>query len=367
MKHATCILMIALLAALVAAAWAASAAQAAAPTFAEASAFALRASPDKSAGRPNGDGQTGGQAEQPGGGDERVVTDARAHDFEPWRLPKNYRNPDGSFNQAALVEQQKKRLDVMNKRLVAKFKLVETPHYLVFSDAQQPVTDLFAKWAEALYANLCKQFAVGPSDRIWDGKCILVISNTRATFLAQAATFDGFNAGHAGAYFAIEAAEPDMPRLVHICVPLDTRDPRRLQELFAHEGTHAFFQLYKKPVDLPLWLHEGLAEFMVVVNDKDLRGEKQVYAKRYAQRGTPIEGILVRETGQGLEYPEYSVAYTLVDFLVAAGKDKFKKFVDELKDGKDQETALKDAYGWTLIDLERRWRVYVGQVLSREN
>jgi len=139
------------------------------------------------------------------------------------------------------------------------------------------------------------------------------------------------------------------------------------QELFAHEGTHAFFQLYKKPVDLPLWLHEGLAEFMTVVNDKGLRSQKQSWAKVYAQRGTPIGGILTRQAAQGLQYPEYNVSYTLVDFLVAAGRAKFKKFVDNLKDGKDQETALKDAYGWTLDDLQRRWRVYVNKVLARGN
>jgi hypothetical protein len=130
-------------------------------------------------------------------------------------------------------------------------------------------------------------------------------------------------------------------------------------------GTHSFFQLYKKPVNLPLWLHEGLAEFMTVVNDGSLKKKKQYYATYYARNNRPITGILECPTAAGFAYPAYNVSYTLVDFLVAAGKGKFKKFIDLLKAGKNQEAALKEAYQWTLSDLEERWQVYVLEVLPK--
>jgi len=53
------------------------------------------------------------------------------------------------------------------------------------------------------------------------------------------------------------------------------------------------------------------------------------------------------------------VALTLVDFLLKAGRGKFKRFIDNLKDGMPQEKALQDAYGWNLRNLEARWRIYV--------
>ena len=297
------------------------------------------------------------------GGDKGERGVARSREPGAWGLPRNYRNEDGSFNQPAIVDQQKKRLDEVNKRLIARMRLVETPHYLVFSDADPAMTGLFVKWCEALYSNLCRHFAIGAEEKTWDGKCILVVFNSRAMYQQFAKTFDGSDVSRSGAYFAWEGQPADQPQLVHICIPLDTRDPRRLQELFAHEGTHAFFQLYRKVVDLPLWLHEGLAEFMTVVNDKSLTAQKQQWSTRMAQAGTSIRKILEVPTGQRFEYPAYSVSYTLVDFLLTAGKSKFKKFIDLVKDGKPQEEALQEAYGFGLAELERRWYVFVLEYL----
>ncbi|MGB2755941.1 MAG: hypothetical protein WBD75_09920 [Phycisphaerae bacterium] len=299
------------------------------------------------------------------GGDkgERVVVQSR----EPgvWELPSNYRNADGSFNQQAIVAQQKMRLDEVNKRLMARMRLVETPHYLVFSDADDAMTGLFVKWCEALYSNLCRHFSIGPKEKTWDGKCILVVFNSRPLFQQFAKTFDDNDASRAGAYFAWESRPPNEPQLVHICILLDTRDPKRLQELFAHEGTHAFFQLYRRVVDLPLWLHEGLAEFMTVVNDKRLAAKKQQWSMHIARQGTPIRNILEVPSGQGFAYPAYSVSYTLVDFLLTADRSKFKEFIDLVKDGKPQEEALQEAYGFGLVELERRWYVFVLEYLPQ--
>jgi hypothetical protein len=301
---------------------------------------------------------------QEAGGDkeERVVVQPGAG---AWELPSNYRNADGSFNQKAIVAQQKMRLDEVNKRLMAGMRLVETPHYLVFSDADDQMTGLFVTWCEALYSNLCRHFSIGTKEKTWDGKCILLVFNSRSVFQQFARTFDGNDASRAGAYFAWESLPPNEPQLVHICLPLDTRDPRRLQELFAHEGTHAFFQLYRRVVDLPLWLHEGLAEFMTVVNDKSLAAQKQQWSVRMAREGTSIRQILEVPSGQGFAYPAYSVSYTLVDFLLTADKSKFKKFIDLLKDGKPQEEALQEAYGFGLAELERRWYVFVQEYLPQ--
>jgi hypothetical protein len=192
---------------------------------------------------------------------------------------------------------------------------------------------------------------------------------TRAMFESHARAFDGFGAPgvrKAGAYFAWEARPEGQPQLVHICIPLDTRDERRLQELFAHEGTHAFFQLYKRPVDLPRWLHEGLAEYMTVVNDPALRPRKLEWSRAIARSRQSIRDVLASAPDDTFAYPAYSVSYTLVDFLLAAGRDKFKKFVERLKTGADQDAALREAYGFDLAELQRRWYLYVNEYVSAQ-
>ena len=271
-------------------------------------------------------------------------------------LPPDYRNADGTFNQEAITAQQKKRVDVINEKLGTKLRLSETQHYLVFSDGDAATTGHFMKRSEALNAGLCAQFGIDPKERIWDGKCILLLFQSRPKFQEFAKVFDENSAANAGAFFAWEHYEEKMPECVHIGMPLDERDPKRLQELFAHEGTHAFFQLYYRPVELPLWLHEGLAEYMTVVNDPGLRSPKTAPAVAAARAGMPLQRLFAATTGDDLKIQEYSVAFTLVDCLQQAGKARFKKFITLLKDGKTQDAAMKEAYGFDTAGLADRWR-----------
>jgi hypothetical protein len=149
------------------------------------------------------------------------------------------------------------------------------------------------------------------------------------------------------------------PQLVHICMPVSDRGVRLNQEIFAHETTHAFLQMYRRPAPVPRWLHEGLAVYMTVVNDPALRPLKTAPAVAAARAGASLDRLLAAVTGDDLKIQEYSVAFTLVDYLQQAGKPKFKQFVLLLKEGKDQPTALKTAYGFDADGLSKRWRAFL--------
>ena len=276
-----------------------------------------------------------------------------------YRLPEGYRGPLGTFNQAALLRHQKERLGAINEKLKIRLRMSETRHYLVFSDVDSAVTARFRTWSEALYGNLLKHFGLPERARVWDGKCVVILFKRRRAFERFSKVFDGHDARSAGAYFAVEDHGPGQPSLVHMCFPVESDDVRRQQELFAHEGTHAFFELYKTPGRLPLWLHEGLAEYMTTVNDGALRRAKWVSAVRVAAARKPIAGLFTAKAGDSLSLAQYSVALTLVDFLLEQGRPKFKTFVDALKDGKEQAAALQKAYGFDFAELERRWRAHV--------
>jgi hypothetical protein len=279
--------------------------------------------------------------------------------MEAFLLPVNYRNLDGSFNQEALVAQQKKRMEVVNDRLRVKLRLSETPHYLIFSDGDTGLTSQFARWSEALYGNLCRTFTIDPKERVWDGKCVLILFASRTRFEEFGKTFDDNNVKDAGAYFAWETYSSHDPQCVHICIPLDERSPRRLQELFAHEGTHAFFQLFRKAVDLPLWLHEGLAEYMTVVNDPSLAPMKSADARRIARASKPLGKFFDCCSGDDFKIDDYSVAYTMVDCLQQIGGAKFKQFVCLVKEGKPQNEAMQTVYGFDFNGLQTRWRAFL--------
>lgn len=276
-------------------------------------------------------------------------------------LPDDYRAADGTVDQAALLADQKKRIETINRLLGTKLQMVETTHYLLFSDADPRVTAQFAGWSEALYRSLLEQFALPALARVWDGKCVLVLFDERRHYEAYARRFDGHQTVHAGAYFAVEKHGEGEPSLVHLCVPIEGSDARRLQELFAHEGTHAFFELYKTAGRLPLWVHEGLAEYMTTVNDASLRPAKWAQALRVAQSREPIDAVFQAPVGVELTLPQYGVAFTLVDYLLTAGRPKFKAFIDGLKDGQTADAALRAAYGFGLEELQGHWRLYVSR------
>jgi hypothetical protein len=123
--------------------------------------------------------------------------------------------------------------------------------------------------------------------------------------------------------------------------------------------------LYRRPGRLPLWLHEGLAEYMTTVNDKSLRPARVIEATRIAKAGRSIRKVLAAKAGDSLEWGEYCTSFTLVDCLVTLGKPKFKKFVDALKDGKEQGAALTAAYGFNMAELEKQWRTHVLEYLPK--
>jgi hypothetical protein len=280
-------------------------------------------------------------------------------DFDLYALPEKCKNPDGTFNQDALVTQQKKRCELISKALATKFRLTETLHYLIMSDTDPAVTAQFQTWCEALYNHLFIQLGFPPAQHVWDGKCMLVLMAKRATFLQYARMFDHHDATTAGAYFAVDGWPEGQPQLVHVIIPTEEHNPRRLQELFAHEGTHAFFELYKKPGRLPLWLHEGLAEYMTIVNDRTLKPMKWTAAVRIVQKNQPIDALFALRVGDPFSMDDYSVATTVVDYLLKSSRVQFKNLIDTLKDGKEPEVALKAAYGFGFSELTRRWRVYV--------
>jgi hypothetical protein len=70
---------------------------------------------------------------------------------------------------------------------------------------------------------------------------------------------------------------------------------------------------------------------------------------------------LARMTVDQFRYVELVKSWSVVEFLVRWDKARFKRFVDLAKDrSKEEEDALKEAYGVGYRQLDTRWRAYVG-------
>ena len=279
-------------------------------------------------------------------------------------VPAECRKPDGSVDHEFLVAYEKKRVDALGRKLNIKFTTTETPHFLVASGAGPAATDLLVKGCETLYANLTALFGMEKDARLCDGKCMLFLFGQRATLERYATTIDGPSAANVYGYFRIDRYGGRLG-IAKVLLVDDGQGPAKLMEHLVHEETHALFCAYTKDVGVPRWVHEGIADYMTTVNDQNLRGPKIAKATSVARGGGSLKRVFQVQNFADVTYEDVCVSMTVVEYLVAAGKPKFRKFVDAMKDGKSQEEALPAAYGFTMTDLEKRWRAYVVDYLPR--
>ena len=149
----------------------------------------------------------------------------------------------------------------------------------------------------------------------------------------------------------------------------------------AHEVSHAFmsrYQLSERRI-IP-WVNEGVAEFLRIYVSEQL----ELGQKDYRHRGM-VKEMLARADGRvdlasmmakdqiaGTEGWAYAVSYTLIDFMVAADKGKFVKFLKALKRGDgsfkdrwagaapaEQTRAIEEAYGIPIDKFEAGWKEYI--------
>jgi hypothetical protein len=274
-----------------------------------------------------------------------------------YRLPDDWRSADGTINQTSLVETQKTAMEDLNKALGTHFRMREATHFLLFTEAEAGTAIQFTRSCEAVYVNLRHQFTLR-RDRVWDGKCVILLFADAGAFATRAKRFDRFAptfpfdkfAGYFGA-----VGGRALPRMVHVSLSPKGTDLKTL----AHEVAHAFFSAYTKPAVCPLWLNEGVAEYMEIYMDPNYRAARQGVALRFAQSGKSLSSVLAAEGMANFGAEDYCVSCSLVDYLRTTGGGKFERFLDAMRDGQTAQEAMKTSYGLTFADLERVWRAWV--------
>ncbi|MCX5683051.1 MAG: hypothetical protein NT049_05125, partial [Planctomycetota bacterium] len=164
------------------------------------------------------------------------------------------------------------------------------------------------------------------------------------------------------AYFMWERYEPldKAPQLVHVVLFLEGHEPRDMRNFFAHEGTHAFVVMFRRGEPLPLWLHEGMAMYMSAVNDPPLGPSMWKHVQAKVLSGVPYGHLVTNDKLTQLTADEYMAAYAMVDYLCKLGGQKsFRQFMIQLKEGKEQDAALKSVYRYDRTEFVKQWQKYV--------
>lgn len=271
------------------------------------------------------------------------------------------------LTQEDYIARQRQNGKKVNDKLGTKLKTYETEHFIIHSDfTNQSDMRTIQNWCEKLYERLSEVLDVKPGDRLWNGKGEIYLFYDRSDFVRFARTFDRFDqAKLSGGYFIHKGRD------CHIVIPrceYGERGKQRDTFLYTllHEGSHAFLQLHGNMVEIKPWLHEGFAQYLQFRLPSGSEPDRQ----RYLQKVKAIlakPGFMrfneLRALDQilGNDHEAYALSWSVVDFLITSDRTrkKFAQFIRLIKEGKDEDTAIMEAFNMTPAQLEQAWFRYV--------
>ncbi len=243
--------------------------------------------------------------------------------------------------------------EVMGKDVV----LLESDHFLIWTDWEKKYRDRLTGWAEAMYAALGAQFDLQTTDEIFLAKCPVFCWRSKARFQKFARYFDGYKGSNAVGY----TRSIEKNGHVHVVLVRQGRseaDFDRFACTLVHEGSHAFMHRLYSTRLIPHWVNEGYAEMTTerVLGERCETAEKAaLLARQFVRYDWGLGGML--EGVAAIEVNEYPLAHSLVAHLESLGRPRFAGFVRGLKDGRPTAESLASNYdGMTLAQLEQSWR-----------
>jgi hypothetical protein len=232
------------------------------------------------------------------------------------------------------------------KAVTARTHLVETAHFLIYTAGDAASDSGLRTNCEKLYTALCEQFVIPVKDNIWAGKCPLYIFGDAADFKAFAKETKG----------QPDAAAYCVMRNSFVYVVLGpARTTTGFFELLVHECTHAFMARYVSNRDVPIWVHEGVADLAAgtLVAGASAAGKPAAATVKAIREKSDVLHVFDKV---GLNKFDYGIAQSFVQFLISRDRKAFADFVAALKQGQSEADALKEYFGYTRQTMVDAWR-----------
>lgn len=220
----------------------------------------------------------------------------------------------------------------------------DTPWYQICSDMQPADVRTMTAALNALYDSLCDGFDVPRGRNIWRGKCIIYAFKDKAGFLAfESEVYKSDASGAAG-----KAHWNNGTGRVIINV-YQQQSPIEFAGLLTHETTHGFLHRYRSNAKFPAFLNEGICDWAasVVVPQVPSRRARQLSAIDQIRKYRSIsEDFFVINTD--ISGWKYGMGANLAIFLSTRGADRYRQFIDGIKEGLPWQQSLQECYGWTV-------------------
>jgi hypothetical protein len=249
--------------------------------------------------------------------------------------------------------------------------LVETEHFLIFSAWNVSHDVYLGSLCEQMHQKLLQQFSLSSATSVYVGKCPIYLFWEPAHYARFIADVDhsqelDANMSRADGYHANRG---DFSYVVINGVSAFGANQEQAKLKFfhvlVHEGTHAFLHRYVSPRPMPLWVEEGLADFIAATLVPQSAVNRDYLTAIRGALHSPEKVRQVLEKKADLTPSEYGLAQSLVRFLVAQDPQAVIRFVQLLKRGADQKAALQSVYRTSEAQLVQGWTLFWQQRLPR--
>ncbi len=254
---------------------------------------------------------------------------------------------------ATFIEKEKEFVAAVLEYLDVEMRLIETEHYLFYTNADPREVTKMSVLLENMYRRLSQMLDVPPEVNIWKGKALVFLCADAELYhrIEREIFKNPRTEGTAGICHAYRTGE------VRICFMM-TQDPWDLRHLLVHETTHGFLHRYRSPRVVPNWLNEGLAEYMgtrLVVQSNFNRYRRNEGRRELARRNS-FEGALDRPN---IPFWFYGVSLQLVEMLMQKDREGVFHMLRDIKDGMPWEESLMKRYELTPEQMAEELRKYL--------
>lgn len=214
----------------------------------------------------------------------------------------------------------------------------ESEHFIFLTDAGKADARAWGAKIESSYKQLCKLFAVDPRERIWTGKCLIVIFASEQRYHAFHARMgidsqgslglnigNGFFHGSNSVEFFIDKSKPALTEIV-----------------LNHELSHAFTSHFCGNDHLISWANEGLAEYMsnmMAPSGEQTHEQKMRDGADATKQWKSLQGMYGARNIAGIHY---GVAEQMTELMVQKSGPGYADFVRDCTRGVEPEKALRE-------------------------
>lgn len=255
-------------------------------------------------------------------------------------------------DQEKYTAEEKESLQQASRKMGVAMQFMETRYYLVGTDMPVRTVGGYVKYLDAMYEQLTKAFDFPQGKNIWRGKCVVVaFQNSNEYHRFERELMDNTESQGTQALCHLFGSG----RVLISCYKGTSEG--FFAVVLVHETAHGFVHRYKSSIFVPSWINEGIADWVagavVGKHDDEVRNRQRDAIDRVRRSGTL--GPSFFENDGRLESWQYGAASSLVDLMLRIDPKKYRKLIDNIKEGMESEEALRDAFGFGRAELAARY------------